>query len=375
MLVKGTRRVEMTFERPKNTVHLLGDPPLVAQVAQLFSALDTAEPVPGVTQQAIRIIPLQRADPAKVREAVDACDRSRTPPRPHGRNRRPATPASTGRRGCPSAWPSSPSPSRRASNPRRANRACSRIPAAAEEAPEPARQEQRLRQLGDNVEIETLPDLDVIILRGRDPDVDEVARIIAELERLSAETIPEIDIYRLRHVNCMSLVQIIDLVAQDLIGGRQGKIHVTPLVKPNALLLIGWGEAVTAMKELIAKLDMPVSPQSQIRVYRLRHAPATSVRQTIEQAFPTPQGLGPRVEVTVDNRTNSLIVRASPGDLAEVDLLIGRIDHDGSGAVNQARIFKLKNTLAADLADHAAERHHAPPPAAPATKPPPSWNC
>ncbi len=147
-------------------------------------------------------------------------------------------------------------------------------------------------------------------------------------------------------------------MAQDLIGGRQGKIHITPLVKPNALLLVGWGEAVAAIKELIAKLDTPVSPQSQIRVYRLRHAPATTVRQTIEQTFPTAAGPGAALEVTVDNRTNSLIVRAAPGDLAEVDLLIGRIDHDGSGTVNQARIFKLKNTLAADVADHAAERHH-----------------
>ena len=46
----------------------------------------------------------------------------------------------------------------------------------------------------------------------------------------------------------MSMVQIINLVAEDLIGGRQGKIHITPLVKPNALLLIGWGEAVTAIR-------------------------------------------------------------------------------------------------------------------------------
>ena len=59
--------------------------------------------------------------------------------------------------------------------------------------------------------------------------------------------------------------------------------------------------------------------------------------------------MAPRVEVTVDNRTNSLIVRAAPGDLTEVDLLIRRVDQDSSEAVNQAKIFKLKNTLAADL--------------------------
>lgn len=356
VLVKGTRRVEMTFERPKNTVHLLGDPPLVAQVAQLLTALDTTEPVPGVTQQAIRIIPLQRADPAKVREAVDALRQEpAAAPNPRAKPaagdtsqyRPPQVPVRLVQFAEPVA--AYQLPAQAGNLPAAGEPGVQRIPAA-EDADKPARQEQWLRQLGDNVEIETLPDLDVVILRGRDTDVDEVARIIAELERISAETIPEIEIYRLRYVNCMSVVQILTLVSQDFVSGRQGKVHVTPLVKPNALLLIGWGEAVTAMKELIVKLDIPVSPQSQIRVYRLRHAPATAVRQTIEQTFPTAQGLGPRVEVTVDNRTNSLIVRASPGDLTEVDLLISRIDRDSSGAVNQARIFKLKNTLAADLA-------------------------
>lgn len=348
VLVKGTRRVEISFQRPKNTVHLAGDPPLVTQIAHLLAALDVTEPVPGVTQEAIRIIPLQRADPTKVQEAVDAFRQDpaavphakpaahdtgqRMPPRLPVRLAQFAEPVEAGQP------PGAGEPDVR------------RIPTTVEEGAEPERQEQRLRQLGDNVEIETLPDLDVIILRGRDPDIDEVARIIAELERLSAETIPEIFIYRLRYVDCLSLVQILDLVAQDVIGGRQGKVHITPLVKPNAVLLVGWGEAVTATKELIAKLDTPVSPQSQIRVYRLRHAAAASVQQTLEQAFPNPQGLAPRVQVTIDNRTNSLIVRAAPGDLAEVDLLIGRLDRGTSAAVNQARIFKLKNTLAADLA-------------------------
>src|SRR5690606_10865195 len=49
---------------------------------------------------------------------------------------------------------------------------------------------QRLRQLGADVDIETLPDLDVVILRGNQRDVDEVIRMIEEIERLSAENEP-----------------------------------------------------------------------------------------------------------------------------------------------------------------------------------------
>lgn len=200
-----------------------------------------------------------------------------------------------------------------------------------------------------DVEIETLPDLDVIILRGRQRDVDELTRIIAELERLSAETQPAIDIYRLRHVNCQALAELIEQVDEELVGGRQGRASVIPLVKPNALLLIGWGDAVAGIKELVAKLDQPVDPQTQLRVFRLRRAPASNVQTTIRGAFVGREGLAPQVQAVVDARTNSLIVRAAPRDMAEVALLIEQLEGH-SEAVNQARIFKLNNTLAADLA-------------------------
>ena len=192
VLVKGTRRLEITLERPNNTVHLFGDPPLVTQVSRLLSALDVTEPVPGVTRQAVRIIPLQRADPAKVQQSGGrAASGSGRRPCGSGESRggrHEPVPAATALAGPPGPAFAEPAEA-------------GKPPVADEPDVQPHSHDgrrsrragtagRRLRQLGDNVEIETLPDLDVIILRGRDPDVDEVARIIAELERLSAETIP-----------------------------------------------------------------------------------------------------------------------------------------------------------------------------------------
>ena len=131
----------------------------------------------------------------------------------------------------------------------------------------PERLRQLQRELTGNVEIETLPDLDVIILRGRERDVEEVRRIIEEIERLSAETQPVIEVYPLRHVGDESLLRRSSSRSRRIcLTGRQGPGEHQPLVKPNALLLIGWGEAVKAVKELIAKLDQPVEPKTQQRV-------------------------------------------------------------------------------------------------------------
>ncbi len=82
--------------------------------------------------------------------------------------------------------------------------------------------ERRLRELGADVEVEALPELDVIILRGRDRDVAEMARIIEEIERLSAETEPSIYVYPLRHVRGESLASIVEAINAELLTGRQG---------------------------------------------------------------------------------------------------------------------------------------------------------
>ena len=145
-----------------------------------------------------------------------------------------------------------------------------------------------------DLDIEALPDLDVVILRGNQRDVDEVVRIIQEIERISAETEPTIEVYALKHVSGEALATMIALVNRDLNSGRQGRISVTPLIKPNALLLIGWGEAVESVKELIAKLDQPVAPSRNCACsvcgMRRRPRPRSPSASFSASAGPRPEG-------------------------------------------------------------------------------------
>ena len=210
--------------------------------------------------------------------------------------------------------------------------------------------ERELRELGVNVEVETLEDLDVIIVRGRDRDVERLTRIIQELERLSEETRPEIRVYQLRHTNNEALGEVIEQVTEDLVGGRQGRVSVTPLVQPNALLVIGWGEAVQSMLTLVAKLDAPVPPEAMFRVFRLRYASATDLTQRITEFFGNREALGARVQATADPRSNSVIVFAAPRDIEEVRRLVNSLDTPTSSLRNKARVFKITNALAADIA-------------------------
>ncbi len=354
---RGRQRLELTLDRSRNGIAVTGDQRLVRQFSQLVRAMEKVPQPSSSGPSRVRILPIQQAEMATVKEAVEAYY--------WGRDQAAGTADESENEG--EGNPSASQQSRRLRLPvvlaQHTEAVAAQEPPLFEQDFEPVPPDglgvfpadedvaERIgRLMADRVEIEILPDLDVIILRGRDPDVEEVARIIEEIERLAALTVPEIEIYPLRHVHNMSIVTILNLVAQDLIGGRQGRVHVTPLVKPNALLLIGWGEAIRSMKELIDKLDQPVSAESQLRVYQLQHAGVLNAAGLLQESFGTPEGLGPRVELVPDERTNSLIVRAAPRDLAEVDLLISRIDRPESGFVNQARLFQLRNTLATELA-------------------------
>ena len=207
-----------------------------------------------------------------------------------------------------------------------------------------------LRQF-EGVDVESLPDLDVIILRGPDQDLDQLAEIIQQLERISADAQADIRVYPLKHVPSSAIVEILDQVSGDLVGTRQGKVSATALVKPNAVLLVGWGDAVTATEDLIKQLDQPVAPESQSEVYQLKHASAEAVRQTLQTFFQNRGGLGPRIQLANDPRTNSLIAYAAPRDLDEIRKLVDDIDQPEGAAVNRARVIPIENALATDVAE------------------------
>ncbi len=205
-----------------------------------------------------------------------------------------------------------------------------------------------------SVQIEMLEDLNMIVIKGHKRDVQQVLELIQEIEDMSVETEPTVTVHHLVHVNCEALATLVSELYSEVFSPRQGEVSITALVKPNALLLIGRPESVETVVSLTKRLDRPVPPESQFKVFRLSHAAAGTAQQTIEEFFQSSEGdqlaaLGTRVHVLADVRSNSLIVRASPRDMLEVGRMITEIDTREATAVNDLRVFQLKNSLAEDL--------------------------
>jgi type II secretion system protein D len=221
---------------------------------------------------------------------------------------------------------------------------------------------QAIAGLIGQVQIEYIEGLDIIVVRGNPQDVQQVMDLIEQIERLTQEEPLRVEVHPLQHVQSEAMQALVQPVYDAAFGPRQGTISITPLVTPNALLLIGRDENVESVIQLIRQLDVPADPTKEFKVFFLQHAGALEVQSRILETFGgVPAGaqqqqqglvgLAPRVIVTADFRTNSLIVRAAPRDMVEVTALVEQLDTDQIVARMGVREFKLKNALASDLAN------------------------
>ncbi|MDA1051620.1 MAG: hypothetical protein O3C40_14220 [Planctomycetota bacterium] len=209
------------------------------------------------------------------------------------------------------------------------------------------------------VRIEFLEGTDTIIIIGHKRDVARVRKIIEDIDQMSKLTLPLVEVHALRFVNSEAVATLVSELYEEILAPRQGQVSIRALVQPNAILLIGRKESVGVVKDLIVKLDRPMPPTSQFEVIRLKHVSAPDAETAVRNFFVNQPGtnteqrpgLGTRVQVIADFRTNILIVQASPRDLAEVKRLIESIDTEDPAATAQVRVFKLKNSMAEDLAE------------------------
>ncbi|HUG89966.1 MAG TPA: secretin N-terminal domain-containing protein [Planctomycetaceae bacterium] len=216
-----------------------------------------------------------------------------------------------------------------------------------------------------DVEIEVLPG-GLLLLRGNLEDVEAVQDLIRRIQELAQGTTPDIELLMIQHVNSEALAELLTQVYDTLndLRGRGTDLPQTvafiPIIRPNALLILAPRVELDSILKLAGELDQPLEPGTQFEVFRLKNAIASQVATTVTNLYPAPAvaapgaaavaGLAPRVTAIADARTNTLIVRARTRDLAEVTLLVSRLDGEDVESVAQMRVFELRNAVADELA-------------------------
>ena len=204
------------------------------------------------------------------------------------------------------------------------------------------------------VQIEILDAFGTVIIQGSPEDVAIIQGMLRQLESLSLENEPVIELIPMRHADSLRVSNLVQQLYQQVYAVRRGPITMLPLVKPNTILVIGRQESINTVKELIAKLDTPANPNAHFRVFFLKHADSTTMASTITSSFTNRPGanqmLAPQVtSVVSDFRTNALIVQANPRDMLEIETMIRELDVPGGEVASVMRRFPLKNAMASEM--------------------------
>ena len=205
------------------------------------------------------------------------------------------------------------------------------------------------------VNIDIIDALGTMVIQGSPRDVAAVRAMLQQLETISLENEPVIELIPMTHADSVRVNQLVLQLYQQVYYQRRGIIITVALVKPNTILIIGRTESIAAVKELIAKLDTPVNPNAAFKIYPLKHAPADMAAASINNTFAQRPGantgfnLAPQVVATADARTNALIVQANPRDLLEVEEMIRQLDIPGSEVTTTVKTFSLRYAMATEL--------------------------
>lgn len=165
-------------------------------------------------------------------------------------------------------------------------------------------------------------------------------------------------------------------VAPDLAIDLTVPIRLIPDDDANILVIASNKPNVAAMREVVASLDrLPLGDAVLVRIFPLENASAIRVKAVLDglfaqgdalrrlpgtsrEALPTTatgQALASEIAISIDDRTNSLIVAAREEAVALVEVLIRDLDGEKAGKWIEPMVIPLANADAVLVADKLRE--------------------
>jgi len=219
--------------------------------------------------------------------------------------------------------------------------------------------------------------VEVLILPLKKADATRLADVLTEMIRPSAsgQVTPEaralqeqIRLLRVRSVGKekipeLDLTKPIKISADPVVQGQQGS---------NSLIISSTPENLLALQAIVEVMDtVPLAEGVKVRLLHLKNADATSVQTILQDIFTQGRELAghPRssvagravpetvtgkalvhpFNVSVDLRTNTLVVAGLEESLALAELIVKDLDREQGKIVTEVKLFRLKHADAARL--------------------------
>lgn len=212
--------------------------------------------------------------------------------------------------------------------------------------------------LGANAVIQAFAPTNVLILSATEAQLQRVFLLARALDRAAERRLV---LVRPRYRDASDLLPIVEATFPESRRAAED-LRVFADVHSNALVIEGSPELTRDATAFVRSVDLPIAGEGEIHVVRIRHADAETLAEVVQQATRPasgtvqPRGAAPGAEaatealagrelaLSVDEPTNSLVIRTDPETFETVARLIAELDLDAPSVSVKATLLEIEDT-------------------------------
>ncbi len=214
------------------------------------------------------------------------------------------------------------------------------------------------------------PGSNTIVVVGTAAQIEKAAKLIETMDTAADRDGLGVKTITLKHARAESLAPVLEGVlrretaldklpdwmrAQAIARGATDRPNVRVMADPvlNALVISGPLNIIEVAEQVAGELDM--DPQDRggersVRVITLQNSDAAALAANLQAVFAEDVSAAPKPTIRVDTQSNSLIVRATPAQMTQVDELTRKLDDASVNSSRQMRMVSVdKSRVDAEL--------------------------
>jgi len=194
-----------------------------------------------------------------------------------------------------------------------------------------------------------------LLVAGSKEQTDELDTLIAKLDVSDVIASYEFKIFYLKKSSAVTIEPTLRQLFARRVRRGTPPAPVTVIADPviNALIIGAGRDDLLIAERLIAQLDgAKTTPGQTVQAFAITKADAAQLAQTLQRLYDAakPTGGQSGIIISVDERSNTLLVTAAPADMPRVAELIKKLDTAPVTDVTEIRIFTLRHADASQLA-------------------------
>jgi type II secretion system protein D len=185
---------------------------------------------------------------------------------------------------------------------------------------------------------------------------ENFAAVEAMIDKLDGESVVadnEFRVFYLRKATAATIQPMIQrLFDQRVARGEKDPVTILTDAKQNALIVGATPDDMKMVASLVSKLETgPEAPGVSTKLFSLVQADATKVADSLRSLLQSEGAqAGEGIGISVDERTNSVIVRGGSDDIERMGGLIVQLDRNELAKVTEIKVFNLTHADAGELA-------------------------